>query len=170
VKRLLPFAPLLILVGLGLMFLFYSLKRNPEVTPMAMVGKPVPAMTLPSLDTGQPTTLASTLQGPTLVNFYASWCAPCEIEHPVLSALKTEGVRIVGIAYKDEPAKTKGFLARLGDPFAARLSDPDGRAGVDFGATGVPESYLVGSDGKIIAKHSGPLTPASAENLMKLAR
>jgi cytochrome c biogenesis protein CcmG/thiol:disulfide interchange protein DsbE len=170
VKRWLAFSPLLILAALALMFLVFSLKRNPEVTPEAMVGKPVPAMTLASLDDGTPTPLASTLQGPTLVNLFASWCGPCEIEHPVLSALEAEGVRIVGVAYKDEPAKTKAFLARLGDPFAVRLIDQDGRAGVDFGATGVPETYLVGADGRILGKHAGPLTPAIAEELLSKAR
>lgn len=169
-KRWLAFSPLLILAVLAVMFLVFSLKRNPEVTPVAMVGKPVPAMTLASLDDGAPVALASTLQGPTLVNFFASWCGPCEIEHPVLSALKAEGVRIVGVAYKDEPEKTKAFLARLGDPFAVRLVDRDGRAGVDFGATGVPETYLIGADGRILAKHAGPLTPATAEAMLSKAR
>lgn len=172
-KRLLPFTPLLILIGMGVMFLFFSLHRNPEVQPQALVGKPVPALTLPSLEDGKPTSIASVLQGPTpgpvLINFYASWCGPCAVEHTVLDALKTEGVRIIGISSKDEPDKTKAFLARLGDPFAARLTDADGRAGVDFGATGVPETYLVGADGVILAKHTGPLTAASAENLLKVA-
>jgi cytochrome c biogenesis protein CcmG/thiol:disulfide interchange protein DsbE len=174
VKRWLAFSPLLILAVLALMFLVFSLKRNPEVTPEAMVGKPVPAITLASLDDGAPTPLAGALQGPTpgpaLVNFFASWCGPCEIEHPVLSALKAEGVRIVGVAYKDEPQKTQAFLARLGDPFAVRLVDRDGRAGVDFGATGVPETYLVSADGRILAKHAGPLTPAIAEEMLSKAR
>jgi cytochrome c biogenesis protein CcmG/thiol:disulfide interchange protein DsbE len=170
VKRWLAFSPLIVLAVLALMFLAFSLKRNPEVTPEAMVGKPVPAITLASLDDGAPTPLTSTLQGVTLVNFFASWCAPCEIEHPTLSALKAEGVRIVGIAYKDEPEKTKTFLARLGDPFAARLVDQDGRAGVDFGATGVPETYLVGADGRILGKFAGPLDADKAEDLLSKAR
>src|SRR5690606_184814 len=97
------------------------------------VGKPVPDLVLPSLDDGQPQALRAAIKGPALVNVFASWCAPCEVEHPVLVALKGQGVRIVGIAYKDAPPNTKAMLARLGDPFAVRLVDRDGRAGVEFG-------------------------------------
>ena len=69
------------------------------------------------------------------MNFFASWCAPCEVEHPQLMALKAQGVKVVGIAYKDAPANTQAFLTRLGDPFALHLVDRDGRAGLEFGVT-----------------------------------
>jgi len=80
--------------------------------------------------------------------------------------LKAKGVRMVGVAYKDAPPKTQGFLDRLGDPFSQRLVDRDGRAGIEFGVTGVPETYLIGRDGQVLAKHTGPL---SADDAMKLA-
>lgn len=105
-----------------------------------------------------------------VVNFFASWCAPCEIEHPVLMGMKGRGVRIVGVAYKDAPPNSQAFLSRLGDPFSQALVDRDGRAGVEFGVTGVPETYVIGADGKVLAKHTGPLTEADAERLSKLAR
>ena len=130
----------------------------------------MPAMTLPDLDTGRQAALREPGDGPILVNFFASWCAPCEVEHPQLMALKAQGVKVVGIAYKDAPANTQAFLTRLGDPFAAKRIDRDGRAGLEFGVTGVPETYLVGSDGMIIAKHTGPLTPDAAEALLKQAK
>jgi cytochrome c biogenesis protein CcmG/thiol:disulfide interchange protein DsbE len=170
VKRWLAFAPLLILVALAALFAGYALKRDPHVQPHALVGKPMPALTLPELDSGRPAPIRAGTEGPILVNFFASWCLPCEVEHPQLMALKAQGVTVVGVAYKDAPANTQAFLARLGDPFAARLVDRDGRAGLEFGVTGVPETYLVGSDGVILAKHTGPLTPDAAEELLKKAR
>jgi cytochrome c biogenesis protein CcmG/thiol:disulfide interchange protein DsbE len=105
-----------------------------------------------------------------LVNFFASWCAPCEIEHPELMRLQAGGVSIVGVAYKDAPENSTAFIGRLGDPFRVKLIDRDGRAGLEFGVTGVPETYLIGSDGTILAKHSGPLTRADSEALLAKAR
>ncbi len=169
-RRWLAFVPLAALLALGVLFVGYSLKRNPQVQPEATVGKPMPQLTLPSLDDGRPIVLAEAAKGPVLVNFFASWCAPCEIEHPVLVGLKREGVAVVGVAYKDAPENTRAFLGRLGDPFSARLVDRDGRAGLEFGVTGVPETYLIGTDGKILAKHTGPLTPDDARRLLAKAR
>jgi cytochrome c biogenesis protein CcmG/thiol:disulfide interchange protein DsbE len=109
-------------------------------------------------------------QGPVVVNFFASWCAPCEIEHPVLMGLKGRGAKVIGIAYKDAPPNTQALLTRLGDPYAQVLVDRDGRAGVEFGVTGVPETYVVAQGGKVIAKHTGPLDEAEAARLAQLAR
>jgi len=170
VKRWLAFLPLAALALMAVLFVGYSLKRNPQVQPDAMVGKPMPALTLPDLTTGRPVPLALAARGPVLVNFFASWCAPCEIEHPELMRLKAAGVPIVGVAYKDAPENSTAFIGRLGDPFRDKLIDRDGRAGLEFGVTGVPETYLIGSDGAILAKHSGPLTQADSEALLAKAR
>ena len=170
-NRWLAALPLIALVALGGLFYFFALKRDPQVQPQALVGKMVPDLTLPALADGQPVRIrAAAAEGPMILNFFASWCAPCEIEHPVLMGLRAQRVRVVGIAYKDAPPNTQGFLNRLGDPFAQVLVDRDGRAGVEFGVTGVPETYVVGRDGMILAKHTGPLTPAEADRLAKLAR
>ncbi|MFC3071371.1 DsbE family thiol:disulfide interchange protein [Phenylobacterium soli] len=165
-SRWLTFLPLVVLLGLGVLFATFGLHHNPQVQPKAMVGKPVPDLALPSLDDGTPVKLREIAGGkPVIVNFFASWCAPCEIEAPVLMQMKAQGVRMVGIAYKDAPANTQGFLNRLGDPFAQRLVDRDGAAGIEFGVTGVPETYLVGADGVILDKHTGPLEAADAKAL-----
>ena len=170
-KRFLPFLPLVVLAALGLLFGVFALNHNPHVEPHALVGKQVPDLTLPTLAEGQPVALRqAAADGPVIVNFFASWCAPCEIEAPVLMELKGRKVRMVGIAYKDAPQNTQGFLNRLGDPFAERLVDRDGRAGIEFGVTGVPETYLVGRDGIIQAKHTGPLTAPEAQALAARAR
>jgi len=169
-SRWLAALPLIALVALALMFGLYSLKRDPRVEPQALVGKPVPDLVLPGLDDGRPVRLRQAVAGgPHLVNVFASWCAPCEIEQPVLVALKADGAKLVGVAYKDAPDNTKAFLGRLGDPFETRLVDRDGRAGIELGVTGVPETYLVGADGVILAKHTGPLTLASGRALLAKA-
>lgn len=170
-KRWLAAVPLAALLALGGLFYFYALHRNPQVEPRALVGKMAPDLTLPDLAGGQPQRLRdAAAQGPVIVNFFASWCAPCEIENPVLMGLKGRGAKVVGVAYKDAPPNTEAFLTRLGDPYGQVLVDRDGRAGVEFGVTGVPETYVVAQGGKVIAKHTGPLDEAEAARLAQLAR
>ena len=169
-KRWLAFAPLAVLAALiGLMALF-ALNRDPQVKPDALVGRPLPQAMLPTLVGGEAVSLRAAVEGPAVINIFASWCGPCEVEHPELVKLSRAGVRVVGLAYKDDPAKTAAFLARLGDPFATVLSDRDGRVGIDLGISGVPETFLVGGDGVIRAKHTGPLTPEVAGTLLRQAR
>jgi cytochrome c biogenesis protein CcmG/thiol:disulfide interchange protein DsbE len=171
VSRWLAVLPLFALAALAALFGLFALHHDPQVQPDALVGKPAPVLTLPRLVDGRPVDLRSSVkEGPVLVNFFASWCAPCAIEHPVLMEMTRRKVGIIGIAYKDAPPKTRAFLDRLGDPFATVLVDRDGRAGVEFGVTGVPETYLVGRDGMVLAKHSGPLTPKDAAELVKRLR
>ena len=169
-RRWLAVLPLLALAALVALMAVFALNRDPRVKPDALVGRPVPAEMLPTLTGGQAVSLRAAVEGPTVVNVFASWCAPCEVEHPLLVRMQRSGVRVVGLAYKDDPAKTAAFLARLGDPFAQVLSDRDGRMGIELGISGVPETFLVGPDGVIRAKHSGPLTPEAAGTLVEQAR
>ena len=102
----------------------------------------------------------------TLVNVWASWCAPCRVEHPLLTQLsKDKRIRVVGINYKDQPANAVRFLTQLGNPFAAIGTDGDGRAAIEWGVYGVPETFIVGRDGTIRYKLVGPITP---ENLARV--
>ena len=167
-SRWLALAPLGILAALALLFSLYALKHDPKVQPHALVGKPLPDLTLPSLDSGQPVVLRSlaTSGHPVLVNVYASWCGPCELEAPVLMDMKRQGAELIGIAYKDAPANTEAFLARVGDPYAHRLVDRDGRAGIELGVTGVPETYLVDGKGTILAKYPAPLSETDVKSLL----
>lgn len=165
-RRWIALAPLAVLVGLAALFLGYGLKHDPRVNPAALVGRPLPATSLAGLENAAPRPLAQAAQGPALVNVFASWCAPCVEEAPALMALKASGVRMVGVAYKDDPAATRGFLSRQGDPFALVMLDPQGRAGVDLGISGVPETFAVDAHGVVRAKHAGALTPEDAERLL----
>ena len=127
-KRLIAFLPLMGLAALAVLFAGWSLGRDPDVKPDVLVGRDIPAVALPGLDGSPPVSLKTAVQGPTYVNLFASWCGPCEYEHPLLMQLSRDGARVVGIAYKDQPAKTQAFLDRLGNPFATVLTDQDGRA------------------------------------------
>lgn len=169
-RRWIAVVPLVALAALAALFAARLHKgADPHYTPDALVGKPLPDSVLPPLAGGQPVRLRAQVQPATLVNFFASWCAPCIEEAPTLMALKAQGVRIVGVAWKDDPARTRALLARVGDPYRTVLVDRDGKAGLDFGVSGVPETFLVGGDGRILAKVAQPLTPDTAERLLEKA-
>lgn len=161
-KRWLAVLPLVALVALAVLFVGWSLQRDPTYRPDALVGQAIPETVLPILKDGVPGPQNVDLKTagvgrPMIVNIFASWCAPCRLEHPKLMELQARGVAVVGIAYKDEPEATAAFLDELGDPFAMVLVDAEGRAGLDLGVSGVPETFAVDAMGKIVAKHSGPL-------------
>lgn len=166
-KRLLAFLPLVVLAVLAVLFIGWSLKRDPQFKPDALVGKPLPAAMVTPLGGGQPAPLSAVARGPALVNVFASWCAPCRTENAELLRLEAQGVRIVGLAWKDKPDNTRAFLAELGDPFVTVVADEAGLSGVELGISGVPETFAVDAAGKVVAKHSGPLLPGDAERLLQ---
>jgi len=168
VPRWLALVPVVVLVGLALLFGLYGLRHDPHVIPDALVGKAAPAVTLPPQEGGAAVSVVANRSGQRvrLINFFASWCVPCVQENADLVALKASGVSITGVAYKDKPAATRAFLSRLGNPFEVVLMDPDGAAGVEYGVSGVPETFAVDASGKILAKHSGQLTPEIADQLL----
>jgi cytochrome c biogenesis protein CcmG/thiol:disulfide interchange protein DsbE len=169
VTRWIAIIPLVVLALLAALFAGYGLHHDPKYVPEALVGKRFPIVTLPSLEGGAPTPLNAMLKGPTFVNVFFSTCVPCQVEAPALAAMKTQGARIIGVAYKEDPALSKGFLVRFGDPYSAVLVDRDGRAAIELGVSGAPETFLVGADGVVLAKHSGALEPADAEAMLEKA-
>ena len=161
-NRWLAILPLVAMAALAVLFVGWSLKRDPAFKPDAMVGRPIPETVLPMLTgdqagPGQVDLKTAGVGRPMIVNVFASWCAPCRIEHPKLLQLKQRGIAVVGVAYKDEPVATRAFLDELGDPFAMVLVDREGRAGLDLGITGAPETFAIDAMGRITAKQSGPL-------------
>lgn len=161
---LLVLLPLVVFVALAGVFGLRMLEGGETgIVPSALIGRPAPAATFPPLLDTLPGVDPATFKGRvTLVNVWASWCAPCRIEHPRITALaQTPGLTVVGIDYKDTLAKGRGFLAELGNPFDAVGIDPDGRGAIDWGLTGVPETFLVGPDGTVRYKHVGPIDDAA---------
>lgn len=132
--------------------------------PSALIGKQAPSLSLPPLDGSQTRALTdAAIRGKlTLVNVFASWCVPCRQEHPLLTELaKDPRLTIVGINYKDRNDNALRFLGELGNPYDAIGIDPNGKAAIDWGVYGIPESYLVGPDGKILYKRVGPFDERS---------
>ncbi len=172
-RRLAYAVPVLLFVALAGYFaaaLFSG--RDPHELPSALLDRPVPGFDLPRLD-GEGRLSDAALRGEvTLVNFFASWCVPCRVEHPMLLRLaRDEKVRLVGIAYKDKPADSRRFLAELGSPYGQVGIDRDGRTGIDFGVYGVPETYVVDREGRIRKRFVGPLTAQAVEReLLPLLR
>lgn len=157
--RPLMLAPPLIFIGFAVFAAIGMYREDPNALPSARTGQVVPDLTLEALP-GKELFDTSVLKGDgiKLVNYWASWCAPCRVEHPHLQSLADEGVPIYGINYKDTPAKALGFLDELGDPYRALGADTQGRNGLDWGLYGVPETYLVDGDGVILMRHAGPVT------------
>lgn len=147
------FALLAVLLGIGL-----TLK--PREVPSPFIGKPAPAFSLPLLSDATKSFAPASMQGRVwLLNVWASWCAPCREEHPLLVAIaREEKVAIVGLNYKDDTRNAQEWLLRLGDPYLMTAVDHDGRAGIDWGVYGVPETFVVDATGVVRHKVVGPLT------------
>ncbi len=164
-RRLILLLPLAIFLALAAVFLMQLLSgRDISAVPSALIGEPAPVTNLPPLEGGiLPGLDSSTFAGKvTLLNVFASWCAPCREEHPVLLALSQDKrYRLAALNYKDKPENARRFLGELGNPFAAIGVDETGRTAIDWGVYGVPETFIVGKDGRIAYKHVGPLTPES---------
>ena len=176
--RVLYVLPVLVFTVLAGLFLIRLFGGDPSRVPSALIGRPVPAFALEPLpgvtQAGQPVPGLSDadLKGRvTIVNVWASWCVPCRQEHPILVDLaKDPALRVVGINYKDNPENARRFLGALGNPFAAIGADQTGRAAIDWGVYGVPETFVIGPDGTIRHKHIGPLLPEQMRGFMEKVR
>lgn len=157
--------PLGLFMALAAIFLAQLLSgRDNSVVPSALIGAEAPQTSLPPLDgTGLPGLDSTRFEGKvTLVNVWASWCAPCRQEHPLLMQMAQDPrIVVAGLNYKDRPENARRFLGELGNPYAQIGVDGNGRAAIDWGVYGVPETFLVGKDGRIAWKHVGPFTPDS---------
>lgn len=170
-RRFVVLVPLLLFLGLAALFLMQLLSgRDVAEIPSALIGQPAPQTSLPPLEgVSLPGLDSKDFAGKvTLVNVWASWCGPCREEHPFLLALSQDKrFSIAGLNYKDAPENARRFLGSLGNPYSAIGVDSAGRTAIDWGVYGVPETFLVGKDGKIVFKHVGPLTEqAVAQNLL----
>lgn len=162
------FLPLILFGALVAVFLVRLFSGDPSKLPSALIGKPVPAFSLPAIEgASQPGFSSADLNTEklgkgklALVNVFASWCAPCHQEHPFLMELaKDRRLTLFGINQKDKAENARRFLGKLGNPYAAVGADSDGRISIEWGVYGVPETFLVSGDGRILFKHVGPLTP-----------
>jgi len=162
IRRLLYALPILLLVLFAwLAWRGLSPDRNPSELPSALIGKPLPAFELPPLEPSSEKLGNADVAGHvTVINFFASWCLPCKAEHPLLFALgKDYGVPVYGIAFKDRPEATAAYIQELGSPYAKIGLDESGRAGLDFGLMGVPETFIVDKTGIIRYRLPMPLDP-----------
>ncbi|MGE3141878.1 MAG: DsbE family thiol:disulfide interchange protein [Hyphomonadaceae bacterium] len=162
-RRWWTIAPLLLLALIAAAA-FFVLSRGHERAAHfePRIGRPAPAYALAALtENGAPVTPAAFAGKAYVINLFASWCAPCRAEQPILMALKAEGAPILGVAYKDAPAAARRMLLDLGDPYALTALDPEGDFGLDLGVAGVPETFVIGADGRIRAVIRGPLTEAA---------
>ena len=163
-------APPLLFAGLAVMFFWGMNRGDPDALPSALAGQPVPALELSQLGDLRSFDEETLRQpGVKLVNYWASWCAPCRVEHPTLAALAAEGVPIYGVNFKDDPRKALKFLADLGDPYAAVGADESGRTALEWGVYGVPETYVVDSNGVIILRYAGPVTQRVLKSMIRPA-
>lgn len=156
--------PVLLFVAITVA-LGWGLTRNPQEIPSVLIGKPAPAFALPPVR-GRTLGLSSNdLKGEvSLVNVFASWCTACRQEHPLFMRLKDKGiVPIYGLNYKDRPEDAERWLDTLGDPYTRTGADLDGRVAIDWGVYGVPETFVVGRDGRIAYKHIGAITPGALQ-------
>jgi cytochrome c biogenesis protein CcmG, thiol:disulfide interchange protein DsbE len=174
-RRLLVLVPLIVFLALAALFFFRLGSGDPSRIPSALIGRPVPQTDLPPIPNlardGRPVpglNVADFQGAVTLLNVWASWCVPCHDEAPLLMALaEDKRIRVVGINYKDQPVNARRFLGRYGNPFVTIGVDENGRASIDWGVYGVPETFLVGRNGRIAYKLVGPITPQNLERVLK---
>jgi cytochrome c biogenesis protein CcmG/thiol:disulfide interchange protein DsbE len=176
-RRFLVAIPLVVFLALAGLFMFRLGTGDPSRIPSALIGRVAPETNLPPIDglvrdgASVPGLSSKDFAGAvTLVNVWASWCVPCHDEVPFLETLSQDmRIRVVGINYKDQPDNARRFIGRHGNPFVAVGADANGRASIDWGVYGVPETFLVGRDGHIAYKLVGPITPQNLDAALKPA-
>ena len=162
-----PVIAFLVLVG----FFGFGLTQDPKVLPSQLIDRPLPTFDLPGIEAapgGGPGLASTALKGePALLNLFASWCAACPQEHPVLTHISDEGFPVYGIAWKDKPQDSRDWIARFGNPYKAIAADESGRTAIDLGVTGVPETFIIDKAGRVRFKQIGPISPEIWEGTIK---
>jgi len=157
--------PPLIFAALAVMFYVGLNREDPNAMPSTRVGHPAPPVTLSQLGTLPLFNDASLRSGGVkLVNFWASWCVPCRVEHPMLVKLASQGITIYGVNYKDKPGNALGFLTEGGNPFRATGADAKGGMAINWGVFGVPETFVIDATGKVMLRFAGPITERSLKS------
>ncbi len=158
------FGAFAVLAGIGMF------RDDPNALPSAREGQPAPPVVLTEFPGKTLFDDATLRDGEVkLVNYWASWCAPCRAEHPNLEALSDEGIPIYGINYKDKLNNANGFLSELGDPYEGIGRDEQGRMALDWGLYGVPETYVIDGEGTVILRFAGPITQRVIESTIRPA-
>src|SRR5690242_867030 len=173
-RRMIVLVPLVVFAGITALFLIRLGAGDPSLIPSALIGHAVPQTTLPPIaglkrDGGAvPGIDPERFNGAvSVVNVWASWCAPCHDEAPLLMELaQDQRLRVVGINYKDDADNARRFLGRYGNPFAAAGADQNGRAAIEWGVYGVPETFVIGRDARIAFKLVGPITPENFQSIL----
>jgi len=167
-SRLSRFVPLLVLAAFVAAVAWRIASPPDEKINSKMVGRPVPEFALAPAVPGKPGLSSADLQsgGPRMVNVFASWCVPCIAEAPLLAEIKARGVPIDAIAVRDRPADVMAFLAERGDPFGRIGADPESKAQLALGSSGVPETFIVDGNGIIRYQHMGPIEPGDVAQLL----
>jgi len=174
-RRIIVLVPLVLFLGLALLFLVRLGAGDVSRIPSALIGKPAPATNLPPVPgierDGKPVPglEAADFKGTvTVLNVWASWCVPCVEEAPLLVRIARDPrIRIAGINYKDSPENAKRFLTRYGNPYAFNGMDSNGRASIEWGVYGVPETFVIGRDGRIAYKLIGPIVAQNVDTVLK---
>jgi cytochrome c biogenesis protein CcmG, thiol:disulfide interchange protein DsbE len=173
-RRILVLVPLVAFLGLAALFMLRLWAGDPSTIPSALIGHPAPQTALPPVvglmrdGAPVPGLDPAAFNGQvSMLNVWASWCVPCHEEAPLLMRLaQDKRIRVVGINYKDQADNARRFLGRYGDPFAANGADENGRAAIEWGIYGVPESFVIGRDGRIAYKLIGPITPDNLDAVL----
>ena len=174
-RRFLVLVPLIVFAGITALFLIRLSTGDPSLIPSALIGHAIPQTTLPPIaglkrdgDAVPGIDPASFKGAVSVVNVWASWCVPCHDEAPLLMQLaQDQHLRLVGINYKDDADNARRFLGRYGNPFAAAGADQNGRAAIEWGVYGVPETFVIGRDARIAYKLVGPITPENFQSILR---